>query len=324
MRFRFGLGLLAVLLVALGSVVVALVIRSNEVDHFHAQQTDEALRSARQAEAVAQLSVGELATAAAFFQAEPDLNRHEFEVVGNSLLRRGALTATAYIEKVPASERAAYEARNGFAIIERRAGLRPQRARARPVYYPVDLRRRRAIRTGATRLRPRHGPGARARPGTRRQNRQAGGDRGDAAAPRRRRDQRLPPRLPRRRADVDRRPSAKRRCSASPPAPSASMTWPPPRSRPSPMTSTSSSAPAGHVVIGPDGRPRRPGPGVDHDRRTGPGCWSSATPAGRRRPAPAGRGLRDLARGTARRPRPDLDLATSACASCSAKRARTR
>src|SRR5207342_322118 len=63
MRFRFVIGLLAVLMVALGSVVVALVIRSNEVDHFHTQQTDETLRAARQAEAVAQLSVGELATA---------------------------------------------------------------------------------------------------------------------------------------------------------------------------------------------------------------------------------------------------------------------
>ena len=201
MRFRFGLGLLAVLMVALGSVVVALVIRSNEIDHFHAQQTDEARRSARQAEAVAQLSVGELASAAAFFQAEPDLTRHEFEVVGKSLLRRGALTATAYIEKVPASERAAYQARNGFPIIEKRAGLRPQLARARPVYYPVTYVV--AEQSGQAPLGydlatdPERGPAH----GTRRQNRQAGGNRGDAPAPRRRRDQRLPPRLPRRRAD---------------------------------------------------------------------------------------------------------------------------
>jgi diguanylate cyclase (GGDEF)-like protein len=137
MRLRFALGLLAVLLVALGSVVIALVIRSNEVDHFHALQKDEALRSARQAEAVAQLSVGELATAGAFFQAQPSLSRHEFEVVGHSLLRRGALTATAYIEKVPRAERAAFEQRNGFPIIEKRGGLRPQLAKSRPVYYPV-------------------------------------------------------------------------------------------------------------------------------------------------------------------------------------------
>ena len=70
MRRSFYLGLVAVALVAAGSVLAALIVRSNEVDHFHALQQDEALRSARQAEAVAELSVGELATAAAFFQAE--------------------------------------------------------------------------------------------------------------------------------------------------------------------------------------------------------------------------------------------------------------
>jgi diguanylate cyclase (GGDEF)-like protein len=137
MRLRFALGLLAVLMVAVGSVVTALVVRSNEVDHFHALQQDEALRSSRQAEAVAQLSVGELATAVAFFQTQSDLSRHEFEVVGSSLLQRGALTATAYIQKVPLSERPAYERRNGFPVIERGGALRPVLAGRRAVYYPV-------------------------------------------------------------------------------------------------------------------------------------------------------------------------------------------
>ncbi len=137
MRLRFGLGLFAVALVAIGSVVMALVIHSNEVDHFHALQRDEALRSARQAEVVAQLSIGELATAAAFFQAEKNLNRHEFEVVGTSLLRRGALTAAAYVQRVPAAERASFEAGHGFSIIERQTLGKPARARPRPVYFPV-------------------------------------------------------------------------------------------------------------------------------------------------------------------------------------------
>ena len=70
MRRSFYIGLLAVALVAVGSVLMALLVRANEVDHFHTLQGDEALRSARQAEAWPQLSVGELATAAAFFQAE--------------------------------------------------------------------------------------------------------------------------------------------------------------------------------------------------------------------------------------------------------------
>src|SRR5215212_9353950 len=114
MRRSFYLGLAAVALVAAGSVLLALLVRASELDHFHAQQHEAAQRSAQQAEAMAELSVGELATAAAFFQAEDDLNRREFEVVGESLLRRGALTATAYLEEVERPERDDYERRNGF------------------------------------------------------------------------------------------------------------------------------------------------------------------------------------------------------------------
>ncbi len=135
MRLRFLLGLAAVILIGAGSLTLALLVRDNEVDHFHAIQRDEALRSARQAEAVAQLSVGELATAGAFFRAEDNLTRHEYQVVGESLLRRGTLTATAYAERVPHGERAAYEARN-HPIVELGAGG-PQRAARRSVYYPV-------------------------------------------------------------------------------------------------------------------------------------------------------------------------------------------
>jgi diguanylate cyclase (GGDEF)-like protein len=137
MRFRFALGLAAVLVIAAGSVLTALIVRSNEIDHFHRVQRDEALRSARQAQAVAQLSVGELDTAAAFFQAEGNLDRHQFEIVGNSLLRRGALTATAYLRQVRGSERAEFERERGFPIIDRGPGGRPQRAGPRPLYYPV-------------------------------------------------------------------------------------------------------------------------------------------------------------------------------------------
>jgi len=136
MRRSYYLGLVAVALVAAGSVLMALLVRSNEVDHFHTLQRDGALRSAGQAEAIAELSVGELATAAAFFQAKNDLSRHEFDVVGNSLLRRGALTATAYIEEIERRERDDYERRNGIEIVEVGPGGR-RRADSRPVYYPV-------------------------------------------------------------------------------------------------------------------------------------------------------------------------------------------
>ena len=138
MRLRFALGLIAVTLLAAGSVFAALLVRSNEDDHFDAMQHDEALRSAHQAQAVAQLSVGELATAAAFFQAdEGHFNRHQFEVVGTSLLRRGALTATAYVQRVRQPERAGFEAQHGFPIIERGPDGGPQPASRRPEYFPV-------------------------------------------------------------------------------------------------------------------------------------------------------------------------------------------
>jgi diguanylate cyclase (GGDEF)-like protein len=136
MRLRFTLGLLAVILLAAGSVFAALLVRSHEDDHFHATQQAEALRSARQAQAVAQLSVGELATASAFFQAEDNFNRHEFQIIGSSLLRRGALTATAYLQRVRGSERARFEATRGFPIVELGRGG-PRRAARRAEYFPV-------------------------------------------------------------------------------------------------------------------------------------------------------------------------------------------
>jgi diguanylate cyclase (GGDEF)-like protein len=137
MRLRFTLGLLAVILLAAGSVLAAVLVRAHEEDHFHATQRDEALRSARQAQAVAQLSVGELATATAFFQAEGHFDRHEFEIVGHSLLSRGALTATAYLQRVRGAERSRYEATHGIQIVERDPAGGPRPARAKPEYFPV-------------------------------------------------------------------------------------------------------------------------------------------------------------------------------------------
>ncbi len=137
MRLRFALGLMAVIVLGVGSVIAALTVRSNELEHFQATQNDEAMRSAHQAVALAQLSVGELTTASAFFQAEGTFNRHEFDVVGASLLRRGALTATAYVQRVRRSERAAFERSHGFPIVERGPLGRPQRAGVRPEYFPV-------------------------------------------------------------------------------------------------------------------------------------------------------------------------------------------
>jgi diguanylate cyclase (GGDEF)-like protein len=139
MRFRFLIGLAAVLAIALGSVAVALIVQHRESDSFHREQRDEAERAARQAETAARLSVDELSGAASFFQAEErdGLGRQEFDLIARSLLGEPILDSAAFILKVPLARRVAYERNTGVQIVEAgpQGGLRP--AAARPVYYPI-------------------------------------------------------------------------------------------------------------------------------------------------------------------------------------------
>lgn len=138
MRFRFFLGLAAVAAIAIGSVLGALVVRSHESHAFERRQRDEALRSARQAEALAALSVGQLASAAAFYQVEGRFTQHEFTAMASSLLDAGALSGTGLILSVPASRRARFERTHGYPIVERTPiGFR--RAASRSRYYPLTF-----------------------------------------------------------------------------------------------------------------------------------------------------------------------------------------
>ncbi|HEY8502511.1 MAG TPA: diguanylate cyclase [Solirubrobacterales bacterium] len=138
MRKRFWIGIVAVVLVAVGSVVAAVLVYNNDRSDFHQMQRDEAIRAAHQAESVAALSIGELSGAAAFVQAEQNPTKHEFSVIGRSLLREGVLNAAAYLPRVSASERADYEREQGHPIIEKRAaGVGLQPAAERPVYFPL-------------------------------------------------------------------------------------------------------------------------------------------------------------------------------------------
>jgi diguanylate cyclase (GGDEF)-like protein len=137
MRFRFWIGLAAVLLIAAGSVVAAVLVHDNDDANFHAMQSDEASRAARQAESLAELSVGQLASAAASFQIAGRVDKHEFAVVSHSLLDQDVLTATALVDRVPGSQRAAYEREHGFPITERTSVLGLGPAKKRPVYYPL-------------------------------------------------------------------------------------------------------------------------------------------------------------------------------------------
>jgi len=137
-RFRLWLGMAAVAAIALGSVAGALIVHSKEESAFERRQQDEALRAAHQAESVAALSVGQLSTAAAFFQAVERLTAHKFQVMAHSLLEGGALSGTGLILAVPASRRAHFERRHGIAITDRAPiGFRPAPPRAD--YFPLAL-----------------------------------------------------------------------------------------------------------------------------------------------------------------------------------------
>jgi diguanylate cyclase (GGDEF)-like protein len=137
MRRRLWIGIAAVTLVAVGSVLAALAVYLNDREDFREMQRSEAVRAAHQMEAVARLSVDQLTSAAAFFKAEDDLSRHEFEVYGRSLISQGALAGAVYIQRVPASMRAHFERSHGITILER-VGFRSfRRSGPRPVYFPI-------------------------------------------------------------------------------------------------------------------------------------------------------------------------------------------
>jgi diguanylate cyclase (GGDEF)-like protein len=137
MRYRFWLGIAAVAVIAVGSVLAALLIYRDDRNDFHERQRDEATRAARQMAAVARLSINQLATTAAFFQAEDHPSQHEFEVIGRSLLRQGALAGTVFVPRVPAAKRARYERSHGTRIVDKAGLISFRRAGPRPVYFPI-------------------------------------------------------------------------------------------------------------------------------------------------------------------------------------------
>jgi len=139
MRLRFWLGFAVAVAVAVGSVTVALIVHDRDTANFEQAQEGEAIRSARQAEALAALSVGKLAAAAAFYQADDSLERHEFDILADSLLSTGALSATAFLQSVPSDERRSFESARGFPIVERTPLGELRRAGRRSHYFPLTF-----------------------------------------------------------------------------------------------------------------------------------------------------------------------------------------
>jgi|SRR5689334_9464053 len=137
MRLRFQLGFAVVVAIAVGSIAVALVVHAREHDSFEQRQRSEATRAARQVEALASLSIGQLSSASAFYRAEGHFTRHEFEVVANSLLHSGSLAATGFIASVPLARRGRFERSHGYPISERGALGQIRPAAKRATYYPL-------------------------------------------------------------------------------------------------------------------------------------------------------------------------------------------
>jgi diguanylate cyclase (GGDEF)-like protein len=137
LRRRFWIAITAVVLVALGSVLAAALVYQDDRDDLREMQGAEAVRAAHQMEAVAGLSVDQLTSAAAFFKAEDDLSRHEFQVYGRSLIQQGALAGAVFIPRVPAAKRARYERNHGIEILERSGPLSFRRSEPRPAYFPI-------------------------------------------------------------------------------------------------------------------------------------------------------------------------------------------
>jgi diguanylate cyclase (GGDEF)-like protein len=137
MRARFWISIAAVAAIAIGSVIAAIAIYQNDKGGFDRVQSDDAARAAHQAEAVPALSIGKLSTAAAIVQTQGKVSRHEFRVIGRSLLEKGALDGAGYVPRVPAAQRAAFERAVGAEIRERSVGPLLKRAGPRAVYYPV-------------------------------------------------------------------------------------------------------------------------------------------------------------------------------------------
>jgi diguanylate cyclase (GGDEF)-like protein len=138
MRLRFWIGLVAAIVVGAGAVVGAILAYNHDEGEFHTRQKEEAVRAARQAQSVGALSVGELAAAAAFIKADDNsLSKHEFAVIGQSLVTENVLHAAAFVDVVHLDERARYEREQGFPIVERGPSGQLVRAKRRPIYYPL-------------------------------------------------------------------------------------------------------------------------------------------------------------------------------------------
>ena len=137
-RIRIWLGWAAVGAIAVGAVVAAILVRSNQRDDFERTQRGEVVRAAHQVQSDVAVSLGQLASASAFYEAQGAgrYSRHEFMTLARSLLGERLLRATGFAAVVPFSDKGAFQREYGRTIVERRGGsLFP--AGPRPDYFPL-------------------------------------------------------------------------------------------------------------------------------------------------------------------------------------------
>ncbi len=309
MRLRFWLGLVAVVArsrsarsSAAWSSTPAKATTSSERSATRRQ------RSAHQAQALAALSVGQLATRRGLLPGRGQLQPARVRRRRRPLLSRGVSAGPASSSAVPRAERSALRARARLPDHRTRPG-RPaaQGRQPRPSTSRSSTPPTPAASGAAARLRRRRRPAARALPAPRSRQRQAGRDLGHAPAGGRHRDQRLPSRLPGRRADRDgggaaQRPGRLRRRRVPRRRPRGGRDLGRPQRR-----RWCSSGRAAGPCSGPTARSTTPPPRRSRSP-TAPGCWSSAIPAGpvSSLPIADGRG-RDLPGRAARGADPGLE-----------------
>ena len=137
MRLSFRLGLIAVVLLGAGSVAAALIVRSNEDDHFHELQRDEAAALGPPG-AGGRAALGRRARhRRGLLPGRGALQPPPVRVVGSSLLRRGALTATAYLQRVHGRRTARFERQPRLPDLRTRPRRAAARRPRRPEYFPV-------------------------------------------------------------------------------------------------------------------------------------------------------------------------------------------
>ena len=106
MRLRFWIGIFAAVVVGGGAVVGSILTYKHDEHGFHTRQQEEAVRAARQAQSVARSRSASSPRPGAFIKADGDVSKHEFAIVGQSLVSENILHAAAFIDVVHRDERA--------------------------------------------------------------------------------------------------------------------------------------------------------------------------------------------------------------------------